>query len=97
MAKELDPVVVLPGHYTDPNNPAAASGSVNLTSEQHPLVTGKHLAKDYGANVGPVPVPDSEVVHVSDEPAVPEKAGEWKEAVAEAQSAEELAALKTKY
>lgn len=38
--------VVAPPAYTDPSNPAAASGSVNLNVEVHPL----DIAEDYGAS-----------------------------------------------
>lgn len=44
----LPPIVVPPPSYTDPNNPAAAGGSVNFDLDSHPL----ELSEDYGLSVG---------------------------------------------
>jgi hypothetical protein len=45
----LDRIVVPPGAYTDPNNPAAAAGSVNMSVYTHPA----DLPEDYGESVEP--------------------------------------------
>jgi hypothetical protein len=45
----LDRIIVPPGAYTDPSNPAAAAGSVNMSVYTHPA----DLPEDYGESVEP--------------------------------------------
>lgn len=45
----LDKIVVPPGAYTDPGNPAAAAGSVNMSVYTHP----SDIPEEYGDSVEP--------------------------------------------
>ena len=45
----LDRIIVPPGAYTDPNNPEAAGGSVNMSVYTHP----SDIPDDYGESVEP--------------------------------------------
>lgn len=44
----LAPIIVPPPSYTDPNNPKAATGSINMSLEDHPL----DISEDFGADLG---------------------------------------------
>lgn len=45
----LNPIIVPMPSFTDPNNPAAAGGSINLDLDEHPVAH----SDDYGAAYGP--------------------------------------------
>lgn len=45
----LNQIVVPPPAFTDPENPSAAAGSVNMSVNTHPM----EISDDYGADVGP--------------------------------------------
>jgi hypothetical protein len=84
----LDRIVVPPPAYQDPSNPAAASGSINMSVTTHP----SEIAEDYGADVLPgeddhrsaidTHAVEMAQVHTGgqDDPDLPEDREEWKKA-----------------
>ena len=63
----LDRIIVPPGAYTDPSNPAAAAGSLNMSVYTHPV----DIPEDYGESVEPGDVDVRSTIDLHAEEQVP--------------------------